>query len=68
MKNEMKKLLIMTCAAAITANVTPAIAGAVFDDSEFWFYANRDAGTEGVFETGDFNDVFHIGNVSHALN
>ena len=64
----MKKLLIMTCAAAITANVTPAIAGAVFDDSEFWFYANRDAGTVGVFETGDFNDVFHVGNISHALN
>ncbi|MBQ0032792.1 MAG: hypothetical protein KBT68_08325, partial [bacterium] len=58
----------MTSAALCATVVKEPSAGTVFDDSRFWFYGGTDIDSSGVFKTGDFTDVFHAGNPTHALN
>ena len=58
----------MTSAALCATAVKEPSAGTVFDDSRFWFYGGTDIDGSGVFKTGDFTDVFHVGNPTHELN
>ena len=58
----------MTSMSLCVAAVKEPSGGTVFDDSCFWFYGGTDIDSSGVFKTGDFTDVFHVGNPTHALN
>lgn len=58
----------MTSTTLCVAAVNEPSAGTVFDDSCFWFYGGSDRDGNGVFNTGDFTDAFHVGNETHELN
>ena len=61
-------VLLGLAAAALAPEIAAADGGDVFADAAFWFSGAYDANGDGKFDKGDFRDVRHFDDSSHALN